>query len=409
MAKRRRQRGSIILWKGKRGSVWRIKYADATGRAVMETIGPETQCTRRDVEAELRERLVRVDKDRYAKPKALTFRDYAEQWFEQEEAKRNWKPTTVVTYVSVRRRLVEGFGPKRLEAIRPRDVADYIADLSKRGYGAPIVRRDVAVMHAMFKSAKRAELVASNPCEGAELPRLPDFQPWILNPEEVRAIAGTLRDPRARVLFLTLELTGVRRHEATQLRWRDVDLVDGVLRVVKSKSSSGVRSIALSRTLTDALVVWKDATAYQGEDEYVFADPEHGRRLSAEWFKAELTAAMKTAGVDRIPDWTYRDAAGRRRGGFRVFHDNRHTSITNDARSASPIAVKVKAGHSSLSTTEKYIHLAGTEFRDEAEALERRLFGEVSTEPSTNLTAPEPTSANGSARNEAVYDVRDRA
>ena len=47
----RRQRGSIILWKGKRGSVWRIKYADAKGKAVMETIGPEKQFSRRDVEA----------------------------------------------------------------------------------------------------------------------------------------------------------------------------------------------------------------------------------------------------------------------------------------------------------------------------------------------------------------------
>jgi site-specific recombinase XerD len=161
--------------------------------------------------------------------------------------KRGWKPNIVSTYVSVRYRLVEAFGGERLEATRPRDVAAYIASLTKQGYGAAIVRRDIAVLHSIYRSAKAAELVDSNPCEGAELPRSPEFQPWILAPEEVRSILRAFTDERARVLFLTLELTGIRQHEATQLRWRDVDLVDGLLRVVKSKSKSGVRSIALSR------------------------------------------------------------------------------------------------------------------------------------------------------------------
>jgi hypothetical protein len=34
-----------------------------------------------------------------------------------------------------------------------------------------------------------------------------------------------------------------------------------------------------------------------------------------------------------------------------------------------------KAGHSDMKTTQIYLHLAGTVFRDEAEALERRFFG----------------------------------
>jgi hypothetical protein len=33
-----------------------------------------------------------------------------------------------------------------------------------------------------------------------------------------------------------------------------------------------------------------------------------------------------------------------------------------------------KAGHRSMSTTKSYLHLAGVVFRDEADALERRLL-----------------------------------
>jgi hypothetical protein len=34
-----------------------------------------------------------------------------------------------------------------------------------------------------------------------------------------------------------------------------------------------------------------------------------------------------------------------------------------------------KASHSDMKTTKRYLHLAGVVFRDEAEALERRLLG----------------------------------
>ncbi len=37
---------------------------------------------------------------------------------------------------------------------------------------------------------------------------------------------------------------------------------------------------------------------------------------------------------------------------------------------------EAKAGHSSMATTKRYLHLAGVVFREEAEQLERRLFGE---------------------------------
>jgi integrase len=47
-----------------------------------------------------------------------------------------------------------------------------------------------------------------------------------------------------RTVFLTLVLTGLRRSELQTLRWRDVDLLEGVLRVRDSESEDGIRSIA---------------------------------------------------------------------------------------------------------------------------------------------------------------------
>jgi hypothetical protein len=78
---------------------------------------------------------------------------------------------------------------------------------------------------------------------------------------------------------------------------------------------------------------------------------------------------------------------------MRPFHDLRVTSITNDAiAGANPIALMTKAGHANMSTTRRYLRLAGTVFPEEAAALEARVLGVRSTNPSTNLSEPEPIS-----------------
>jgi hypothetical protein len=60
------------------------------------------------------------------------------------------------------------------------------------------------------------------------------------------------------------------------------------------------------------------------------------------------------------------------------------------------------AGHGSIAITKRYLHLAGTVFRDEAEALERRLLGgQFPTEPSTDLEGPQGASTVSEARSGA--------
>jgi integrase len=63
----------------------------------------------------------------------------------------------------------------------------------------------------------------------------------------------------------------------------------------------------------------------------------------------------------------------------RPFHDGRHTAITNAAAAGvSPAALMARAGHSDFKTTQGYIDLAGETFREEAELIDERLFGQIS-------------------------------
>jgi Phage integrase family len=164
--------------------------------------------------------------------------------------------------------------------------------------------------------------------------------------------------------------------ELLAVRWDDIDLLEGVLRVRDSKSEDGIRSIAFSTRLADELREHWRGSAYQGDDELVFCDPLSGRPYRAERFGERFREALKAAGIE---------------GYVRPFHDLRHTAITNDAASgANAIAVMTKAGHADMKTTRRYMHLAGVTFRDEADRLEARLLG-TAVESSTDLSESQPT------------------
>ncbi len=370
-------RGSaVVRYDGKRGTVWRIKYADAAGQQVMETVGAERDgWTQAKAEAELRERLVRVERKGYRRPQRMMFGPYARTWLEQSERRRGWKSSTRRTRRLQVGRLGEWFETHALGAIKPRHVAEYVDKRLEEGYAPATIGGDLDVIYEVMKAAKREELVDSNPVDGVERPKIQRRKWRILEPVEVARVRRAFTEQQPRAVFLTLVLTGVRRFEIQGLRWRDIDLVENVLRVVDSKTEEGVRSIALSPVLAEELWQWRRETKFQGDGERVFCNQGTGGEYDEEHFAVALRAALKASGVEDY---------------VRPFHDLRHTAITNDAAAgSSAIAVMAKAGHSSMATTKRYLHLAGVVFHDEAEALERRLLG---VESSTHVSEPQPTS-----------------
>ena len=97
------------------------------------------------------------------------------------------------------------------------------------------------------------------------------------------------------------------------------------------------------------------------------------------WFRAAFDTAHEAAEISE---------------NVRV-HDLRHTALTNMAAAgASPIAVMATAGHRSMQTTKQYVHLAGVVFRDESDALERRLLGALV--PNRGTESPQTALASGS-------------
>src|SRR5207237_950468 len=90
--------GRVWRYEGRRGVVWRIRYTDAKGRRILETLGKEPAWDRKRAERELRRRLVDVERDGYQHPEKISFAQFAERWLNDYLPGRNLKLTTLDGY-----------------------------------------------------------------------------------------------------------------------------------------------------------------------------------------------------------------------------------------------------------------------------------------------------------------------
>jgi site-specific recombinase XerD len=379
---------AVIRYSGKRGTVWRLKFRDASGVQVMETLGKSPEWNRRKAKNELRNRLTDVEREGFTRPRRLDFGTFADTWLDEYPEARGLKHSTRRGYaIILDRHLKPALGRLKLSEISVEEVERLVVAKRRAGLSPATVNRALNVLSLVLNAALRRGLVRVNVVSLIDRPREPRRRWRILSPVEVRKVeaefstliekAETERDGDdlilTRRLFLFHMGTALRRGEAAGLRWRSVFLADPsgpMLRVEETwvrhrtetpKSDAGRRTISLGEKIAAELWDHRQWSQYRADDDYVFPNPRTGRPFDASRYGELLGLALRKAGIEEE---------------IRPSHELRHSSITNAAAAgASPEALMSRAGHSSYATTRRYIDLAGERFREEADRLEDRLWG----------------------------------
>jgi integrase len=403
-----RHGAAVLRVEGVRGVVFRIKYRDASGRQVQETLGREANgWTDAKARAELDARLVDVRREGLTRAAAeMTFGRIAEEWLVTYPAAKGLKRSTSDGYRSiVRQHLTPALGHLRVSELDLGHLEHYVASMLAGGAAPRTVNTHLNVVHSVLKSARRRKLVRENVVELVERPSTPRDHWTILTPVELARIETAFRElvveavddverrwrEQARVVFRTVAALGLRRGELLGLRWRNVLLADPAgprVRVSETivrgrqdtpKSAASERTLALGPRVAAELFEHRGRTAYSGDDEFVFSHPEKGTPLDHKRYAVTLAAALERAKITRR---------------VRPFHDFRHTAITHEAAAGNaPAAIQARAGHADFSTTQRYINLAGVVFREEAERAEARILGESWVQDS-GTESPEKATAN---------------
>lgn len=287
----------------------------------------------------------------------VTFREAAEKWLADADANvaltRSgvaYKPSAVRSYrAALEDRLFDRFGSMKLRDIRRRDVQAFVDELVRAGLAPQTIRNTLLPLRVIFRRALAVGDVEVNPTAGVQLPAGQSKRRAIVDAPTAIKMLNAIPNLRDRAIYATAIFAGLRRGELMALRWEDIDLLAGELRVerawdpkaaeyVAPKSASGRRTVGIATVLAGYLAAWKDAApseeglAFGESPTWPFRDDALATRAKRAWTKAGL------------PEIT--------------LHGGRHSFVTLLAESGVPVdAIKHAAGHSSITITiDRYRH-----------------------------------------------------
>lgn len=293
---------------------------------------------------------------------------------------RNWlvsiQPTvrtrTFTSYQgAVNNHISPAIGGIKLSLLQPDHIETMLRDLADEL--SPATARQIhAVLKTALTKAEKWGLVGRNVAKIADGPRVPKTEAQSLTADEARRLIAA-SDP----LVTLAIMTGLRRGELIALRWDNINLGSGTLKVTHTmtagelaepKSDRSRRTITLPGACTQALKENKHAHATQklksGRADYnsggfVFVYGPGGDPLTPAQLYKRFDAALKNSGVRRVK-----------------FHALRHTCASMMLeKGIAPHTVAKVLGHSNISLTlEIYSHVS-TDQQDEAARVMDGLVG----------------------------------
>jgi len=152
-----------------------------------------------------------------------------------------YKPSALRSYEeALRTKVLPELGRLRLSAVDRVAIQDLVDRLVARGLAPSTVRNAVLPLRAIFRRAVTRSEVVQNPTLALSLPAVRGRRERVARPEARALIDAVPEGDRA--IWATALYAGLRRGELQALRFEDVDLEGGVIRVERSWDPKGARS-----------------------------------------------------------------------------------------------------------------------------------------------------------------------
>jgi integrase len=206
-------------------------------------------------------------------------------------------------------------GGLRLSEIGQPDLLELVEQLQAAGLAPSTIRNALDPVRVLYRRAVARGVVTANPTTNLELPSGERKRDRVADPAEASRLITALPRADDRALWAVALYGGLRAGELRALRWQDVDLAAGRIRVernlpvdaaridaaaetVEPKTKAGRREVPLAPPAREALIEWKadsvsalpmaDAYVWPGADGGPFARTSVMKRARAAWKTAEL-------------------------------------------------------------------------------------------------------------------------
>ena len=356
---------------------WEGRYTaghDANGKAIYKNVLGKTQ-------AEVKEKLKRAIEENkgldIVKAEQYTLGQWMDVWFENY-AKLKVRPSSHQTYRGyIDNHIKPHVGSIPLSKLTSLDLQKlYKMLLSEgridrieaknqpKGLSAKTVRNINQIISSALNLAKEQKLIYSNPAEACALPKIEHREMKTLPVEQLTSFLREAKETGVYEMYYIELATGLRRGELLGLKWNDIDMSNGTIRVQRQvaridgeiveaplKTKNSYRTVSIG---DDAIEVLKEQRKKVGREiRYVFPSP-NGGPISPDSVLNMLHRVLERAGLPKIR-----------------FHDLRHTFATLALQNGVDIkTVSGMLGHFSAGfTLDTYAHVTTSAQKEAANTM----------------------------------------
>ena len=335
--------------------------------------------SRAECEDKYRRALVEFNARQEEQAAGPLFEVVAKEWWEEYQSRI--KPGSLRSYAACYRDAVDRFSGRRMQEIKPQDVALYLKALKDKGLAQGTLRNRHSVVTMIFSywctdkggDANPSALVRS--VKGNKTVREPPT-----DAEAAAILAHT--EGKMGLLAMLAMYTGLRLGEIMALTWADVDLPGRELSVTKSvtwshnqptvttpKTKNAVRQVPILEPLAARL----EAEGRRPAGEYLISGTTEP--LTASQHNKRWLAYCKTLGLAHDVG-EYKPYNGKRQAHWQVdvtAHQLRHYCATLLDKADVPMkARQLWLGHADIHTTMQiYTHLYTDEMRQAKDKLDK--------------------------------------
>jgi integrase/recombinase XerD len=233
---------------------------------------------------------------------------------------------------------------------------DFLVELSDLGISSRSQARIISGLKSFYHYLLLEKLVADDPTELLELPKLSQHLPEVLNLDEINLILAQadISDPlgvRNKAIIETLYSCGLRVSELTELLLSNIYFEEKYLVVIGKGNKQ--RLVPLSPQAISNILLWlphrSELPIQRGHEDYLFLN-RRGKKLTRVMVFTIVKNLVEQAGVKKSVSP----------------HTFRHSFATHLLEGGANLrAIQEMLGHKSVLTTEIYTHLSIHYLRDE--------------------------------------------
>ena len=290
--------------------------------------------------------------DAAKEPKAMIDRFLDAIWME-----RGLSENTLGAYRADLVALNQRLESKSVELVKAQraDIMDYIAWRVDGGAKPRSTARQLSSFRRFYRYLLREGIISEDPTVNIAMPKIGRSLPQSLSEQDVEALlsAPKVSDPlghRDRCMLEVLYATGVRVSELINLKLSQINLNQGVLRIVGKGGRE--RLIPLGDEAQDWIREFNEGARseilLERQTEYLFPT-RRGDRMTRQAFWHIIKRYAKKAGIEKKMSP----------------HTVRHAFATHLLNNGADLrVVQLLLGHSDVSTTQIYTHVARERMRD---------------------------------------------